>query len=345
MREAGFTVLARTTGSKPVIILPDGEEKEIKRRGSPSILEGKKILRKATELQARALVLELMSIHPERGYCESVGIFKPQVLVVTNVRLDHLAQMGTSREDVACSLASSIPENGTVFVLQEEFFPVFQKAAERMSSTIIQIPRGSFGEYLQAKNDLPSFELEENIRLALAVADFLGIDKKVALQGMIKARPDFGSLKTWALDLDSPPRRWLLVSCFAANDPESTQLVLSRLQEKKLFDGKRMIGLLNLREDRGDRTIQWLKALKEEAFPGIRSFFLIGNHARALRRKLKMPGKTELFVSKPLAPQKIMEEISEKVEGEAVLIGMGNMGGKGKELVEYWQTKGRPYDF
>jgi poly-gamma-glutamate synthase PgsB/CapB len=345
LREAGFTVLARTTGSKPVIILPDGEENEIKRRGSPSILEGKKILRKGAELQARALVLELMSIHPERGYCESVEMFKPHVLVVTNVRLDHLAQTGTSREDVARCLASSIPENATVFVLQEEFFPVFQKAAERMSSTVIQIPRGSIGEYLQAKNDLPSFELEENIRLALAVADFLGIDKKVALQGMIKARPDFGSLKTWTVDLGSPPRRWLLVSCFAANDPESTQLVLSRLQEKKLFDGKRMIGLLNLREDRGDRSLQWFKALKEEAFPGIRSFFFIGNHARALKSKLKMSGKTELLVSRPLTPQKIMEEISEKVKGEAVLIGMGNMGGAGKELVEYWQTEGKPYDF
>ena len=40
LREAGFAVLARTTGSKPVVILPDGEEEEIRRRGSPSILEG-----------------------------------------------------------------------------------------------------------------------------------------------------------------------------------------------------------------------------------------------------------------------------------------------------------------
>jgi len=345
LREAGFTVLAKTTGSKPVVIFPDGEEKEIRRRGSPSILEGKMVLRKGVELQAQALVSELMSIHPENGYYESVQMFKPHILVITNARLDHLAQMGTSKEDIACSLASSIPENGTVFVPQEEFFSVFKDVAERMNSTIIQIPGDSFAKYFQSKNDLPAFELEENIRLGLAVAEFLAIDKKIALQGMMKARPDFGSLKTWTADLGSPPRRWFLVSCFAANDPESTQLVLSRLQEKKLFDGKRMIGLLNLRGDRGDRTLQWLKALKEDAFPEIRSFFFIGDHAHALRSKLKMPGKTELFVLKPLASQKIMAEIAEKVKAEAVLIGMGNMGGLGKELVEYWENTGKPYDF
>jgi poly-gamma-glutamate synthase PgsB/CapB len=344
LREAGFAVLARTTGSKPVTILPD-EEEEIKRRGSPSILEGKNILRKGAELQAQALVLELMSIHPECGYYESVQMFKPHILVITNVRLDHLAQMGSLKEDVARSIASSIPENGTVFILQEEFFPVFKEVAEKMSSKIIQVPGSSFKEELKSKNNLPSFEMEENIRLALAVAEFLEIDKKVALQGMVKAQPDFGSLKTWTADLGSPPRSWHLVSCFAANDPESTRLVLSRLLEKKFLNSKEIIGLLNLRRDRGDRTLQWLRALKEEAFPEIRKFFFTGDHAQALKSRLKMPGEAELIVSKPRGPHKIMEEIAEKVNADAVLIGMGNMGGLGKELVEYWEDIGKTYDF
>jgi len=345
LREAGFAVLARTTGSKPVVIFPDGEEKEIKRRGAPSILEGKNILRKGAEIQAQALVLELMSIHPECGYYESVQMFRPHILVINNVRLDHLAQTGTSKEAIARCFASSIPENGTVFVLQEEFFSVFKEVAERMSSTIIQVPGNSFAEYFHSKNDFSSLELEENIRMSLAVAEFLGIDKKVALQGMIKAQPDFGSLKTWAVDLGSPPRCWHLVSCFAANDPESTQFVLSRLLEKKFFNGKEIIGLLNLRRDRGDRTFQWLKALREGAFPEVRKFFFIGDHAHVLKRRLKLSGKTELCIPKPNVPQKIMEEISDTVKGEAVLIGMGNMGGVGKELVEYWENIGEPYDF
>jgi poly-gamma-glutamate synthase PgsB/CapB len=345
LREAGFAVLARATGSKPVIIFPDGEEEEIKRRGSPSILEGKRTLKKGVELQAQALVLELMSIHPERGYYESAQMFKPQILVLTNVRLDHLAQMGTSKEGIARSLAASIPEDATIFVPQQEFFPVFKEVAERMSSTIIQIPGDSFARYLRSKKKLLSLEPEENIRLALAVSGFLGMDEKAALRGMAKARHDFGRLRVWTADIGSPPKSWYLVSSFAANDPESTQLVLSRFLEEKPFNGKRMIGLLNLRRDRGDRTLQWLKALKEGAFPEIRRFFFIGDHARVLKSRLKSSGKTELFVSKTLEPQKIMEEISEEMKEEAVLIGMGNMGGAGKELIGYWEEIGKPYDF
>ena len=253
MREAGVEVLAKTTGSIPAVIYPDGVEKEFRRRGSASILEGKKILKLGVQLRAQALVSELMSIHPECAYYESVQMFKPHILVITNVRLDHLAQAGTSKEDIARSFASSIPENGTVFILQEEFFSVFKDVAERMNSTIIQVPGGSNKEYLESKINLPSFELEENIRLSLAVAEFLGIDKKVALQGMMKAQPDFGSLKAWTVYLGLPPRAWHLVSCFAANDPESTRLVLSKLLEKKFLNGKEIIGLLNLRGDRGDR--------------------------------------------------------------------------------------------
>jgi len=338
-------VLAKTTGSKPAIIFPDGEEKEIKRRGYPSILEGKKILSAGAKLQAQALALELMSIHPECGYYESVQMFKPHILVIANVRLDHLAQMGTSKEEIARSFASFIPRKSTVFVPQDEFFPVFKEVAERLSSRIIQIPRDSFAEYFQSKKKLPFTEFEENIRLSLAVAEFLGIDNKIALRGMVKVRPDFGSLKIWTADLGSPPRCWHLVSSFAANDPESTRIVLSRLMEKKLFERKKMIGLLNLRQDRGDRTLQWLKALKEGAFSEFQKIFFIGDYAHALKRKLKFRGRAELFVFKPQPPQKIMEGISEMVKGEAVLMGMGNMGGIGKELVEYWENIGRPYDF
>ena len=345
LKEAGFKVLAKTTGSKPVLIFPNGEEKEIRRRGSPSILEGKKILNKGAKLQVQALVLELMGIHPECIYAESVQMLRPQILVITNVRLDHLAQMGSSREEIARCFVSSIPENSTVFVPEEEFFPVFKEATERLDSELVQVTGRSYERDFEPKKKLPIFEFEEDIRLAMAVVEFLGIDKKVALRGMANVRPDFGSLKIWTIDLGSPPCCWFLVSGFAANDPESTRRVLSRIQKKKLFNGKKTIGLLNLRQDRGDRTLQWLKALKEGAFPEFRKLFLIGGHSHAIKRKLKLPGETELFVFKPQAPHKIMEKISKMVKGETVLVGMGNMGGIGKELVKYWENIGRPYDF
>ena len=345
LREAGYSVLAKTTGSKPIIIFPGGEEKEIKRRGSPSILEGKKILKIAAKLKVQALVSELMGVHPERSFIESVQIFKPHILVITNVRPDHLAQMGAVRDTVARCLATSITRNITVFLPQDEFFPVFQKRAESLNSRVIQVGGDYLAEHLRLKQEYPFYEFEENIQLSLAVAEYLGIDKNVALRGMEKLKPDFGSLKIWTADLGEPPRHFYLVSAFAANDPESTRYVLSRLKKMKFLKASKIICLLSLRRDRGDRTFQWLKALQEGAFPEFRKFLFIGDHAQVLKRKLRLNKTMKASVLKDNNPQKIMEEISETLEEENVLVGLGNMGGIGEKLVKYWENIGRPYDF
>jgi poly-gamma-glutamate synthase PgsB/CapB len=344
LREAGFRVLAKTTGSRPVLIFPDAEEREISRRGTPSIVEGKKILGIASKLRVQALVSELMSITPECSFVESCQMLKPQILVITNVRLDHLAQMGSSRQSVARSLASSIPRNATVFIPEEEFFQVFEEIANKQNSKVIKVPRESSEHDLRADGKSTRFEFEENARLALAVADFLGIEKEKALRGLKKANPDFGSLKVWTVELGSPLRRFYLASGFAANDPQSTRLVLSNLMKRINLEEKEVIGLLNLRQDRGDRTIQWRLALEQGIFPEFKRLILVGGHALALRRRLKKTSRIELSVIKEKEPRKIMEKVSAMAKGETVLFGMGNMGGAGKELVNNWEDIGKPYD-
>ena len=52
----------------------------------------------------------------------------------------------------------------------------------------------------------------------------------------------------------------------------------------------------------------------------------------------------DAFILKSRAPQRIMEEVSKDTKGEAVCVGMGNMGGAGRELVEFWGNTGRSYD-
>ena len=344
LRESGLKVIARTTGSRPVIILPDDEEKDIGRRGFPSILEGKKFLKLGVELRAQALVAELMSIRPESSQAESTHIFSPHILVITNVRLDHLAQMGSSRQDIARCFAASFPERGNVFVLEEELFPVFEETAERLNTRLVQVGRDSFEKYFDAKKEYNPFEFEENIRLALAVAEHLKIDREAVSRGLESVTLDFGSLKVWTTQFEEPSRRLHLVSLFAANDPESTRCALSRLPGKP-FDGLERIGILNLRRDRGDRTIQWLQALNQGFFPEFRKIFVVGEQVNAFKRRWQSSADTELYALKLQSPPAIMEKITRTVSEDAVLVGMGNMGGAGKELVEYWENTGRPYDF
>jgi poly-gamma-glutamate synthase PgsB/CapB len=344
LREGGFKVLSKTTGSKPVIIYPDGSEEEINRKGHPSILEGKKIIKIAEKLKVDAMILEMMSIHPECGVVESKKILKPHILIITNVRLDHIAQMGESKEDIARCFASYIPSKCTVFIPEEEFYSVFQTTAKNLNSKLIKISKDFSRKYIKGEEKLFLFEFEENIRLAYAVSDFLGIDRDTVLRGIKKAKQDFGHLKVWTLNSDSFLHHCYLINCFAVNDPESTKNAISYLRRTGFLNEKKIVGVLNLRSDRGDRSLQWLKALQNRMFSEFQEFYFIGKHSRVLKRKLKLL-KIPVFILKSKNSKKIMEKILEKEKSDFVLIGMGNIGGIGEKLVSYWEKIGRPYDF
>jgi poly-gamma-glutamate synthase PgsB/CapB len=344
LRGSGMSVLARTTGAKPVLIFPDGNEEEIARRGLPTILEGKKIIKIGAKLRVDACVVELMGIHPEAIYMESQEIFKPNVLVVTNIRLDHMAQMGRTREDIASCFACAIPEKSTVFIPEKEVFPVFQKTAEEKNAKMFRVSENAYGELMGREQDIPFSEFDENVRLSLAVAEFLGKEGPAALRAMSETLPDFGSLKVWTAVKDPPLPDWYFVSGFAANEPESTQSVLSKLRTKQLLENRTVIGVLNLRRDRGDRTLQWFDALKSGKFPEIQKFICVGDHSVALKRKLKKYSGVELYAWHNIRPEEILARLSAIEQKNAVVIGMGNMGGAGQRLVDYWEKTGTRYD-
>jgi len=329
LRESGYQVLAKTTGTKPILILPNGEERDIIRKGNPSILEGKKVLKIATRHRVTALVAELMSIQPEYSLVESVQMIRPNILVITNVRLDHVAQMGSTRMAISKALAASLVPQCTVFIPQEEFLPLLLEAAEKLRSQVITIRQDSYRDFLSSREEMYPYEFEENLQLALAVSDFLGVKKELAMKGISKALPDFGRLKAWRAKWGVPPRCVHLVSAFAANDPFSTERVLSKIEKMIPLKRKKTIGLLNLRYDRGDRTLQWAEALKNGHFQFIHCWVFIGGHAQALKRRLKSDVKVKTLVMKMKSPREIIDRITAMEKGEIVLVGMGNMAGAG----------------
>lgn len=344
IREKGIAVIAKTTGSMPTLILPDGSEMEIRRRGNSTILEGKKILKACAKVGIQAAVLELMSIQPESLFVESVQMMQPNILVLTNVRVDHTEQMGTSREEVACSLAASLPEKCTVFIPVNQILPSLRKEADERGAELVSVPEDFFDPAAESQETFPASEFTENISLALGVADFLEIDRETALRGMAKAHPDFGSVKMWQAEWRSPSRAHYFVSAFAANDPESTSKVLSWLEERGLFEKRKVIGLLCLRSDRGDRTLQWMKALKEESCFRFDRIALFGEHAKAFRKLIKSSAGQEFHVLKAKKPEDIMIQLSASQEEETVFVGMGNMKGMGRQMVEHWERRGKRCD-
>ncbi|NIN72575.1 MAG: poly-gamma-glutamate synthase PgsB, partial [Gemmatimonadetes bacterium] len=147
LRASGKRVLAKTTGSEPVLILPDGAERKIRRRGRPSIIEQKHVVRLAAQLGVDAAVVEVMSIHPENHLVEGQQLLKPDLVIATNFRVDHSAALGETRESVAAALALDVPPGARAFVPQRECLPAFRAALRERGGELIEVPPGGASQY------------------------------------------------------------------------------------------------------------------------------------------------------------------------------------------------------
>jgi poly-gamma-glutamate synthase PgsB/CapB len=342
LRDSGARVLAKTTGSRPALILPDGTEEEFPRRGGPpSIREQVRLAGLAAGIEADALVAEMMSVGEECLFTESRRILRPGVLALTNVRLDHLDAMGRSRDEIARTLCAAFPESAPVFFPAEESHPVFEEAAVRLGARLEPV-----AEKVADDAAVPFGEFEPNVRLALAVLESLGVERGRALRAMSRMLPDFGSLRLWTVEFGTPPRTALCASAFAANDPDSSAAALGRIKTMLPVMPRPLIGLLCLREDRGDRTLQWIEAAAAGFFGEFERVAVVGRPARAAARKLRGvlgPGVSKFSFFAHPRPEDLMDKMVAPEGGERLVVGLGNIVGPGEGIVRYWETVGRPH--
>lgn len=346
LRASGVRVLAKTTGSRPALILPDGTEEQIPRPGRPSIREQVRLVRRAASIGAEALVVELMSIGEECLRAESRRIVRPGLLALTNVRLDHLDEMGRRKEDIARTLAAAFPADAAVFLPAEEVYPVFRDRAARLGSRLEAVAAAGAGGDARAEAALPFEEFEPNIRLALAVLASAGVGRDTALGGMRRAAPDFGSLRLWRGAFGSPPRPAFCASAFAANEPESSAAALDRLRSLLPAGPRSLIGVLCLREDRGDRTLQWIRAAAAGFFSDFEAVAVLGDPAPAAARKLRRlagPAAAKFsFFTNP-RPAELMDRLVSRAAREPAVVGLGNIAGPGERILRYWEEEATSY--
>ncbi len=338
LREDGKKVLAKTTGSEAKYILPDGSESDVPRRGIPSILEQKKLMRKAANLHVDCIVAEIMSIHPENHYVESQQLLKPGVVLITNVRFDHIEAIGNTEDEIASVYRLDIPEKATVFISEQEVRSAFLKAIENKDIDLIAVQRGVSSVLLRHGFESKIIEFSENFDLVVSVAKHLGVDQQMIIKGIQKAKQDFGELKIWKYQSRDSGKICYLVNAFAANDPQSTIEIISLVKNKIPFHTENFIGLLNLRSDRGDRTLQWIQALKNGTVHHFTKLFIIGAHTSVVKRKVN-----SVYIIKDKLPEKIMNGIFAEIEDQAVVFGFGNIGGNGSKLIDYWNQIGEAY--
>lgn len=242
LREAGWPTLAKTTGTEPRLILEDGSERRWFRAGAANVREQRDLLLLAARRGARAAVVECMAVSPDAQRA-STAFLAPTLLVVTNVRPDHAAELGSAAETLAV-FAEGIPPGGTVVTADPDLAPALDRLARlRGARVVLAEPCSEAGPWLP-----------DNAGAALAAAACLGIERPVALAGMRRHRPDPGAFALRRL----PGTGVTVLDALAANDTVSTDLLFLRGEASLPAPARRVLLLAN-RPDRPDRTLAYAR--------------------------------------------------------------------------------------
>lgn len=208
--------------------------------GRANISEQVRVLHRAVQEGAQILVIECMAVDPALQAVSQHRMVRADIGVITNVRLDHTAEMGPTLEEICDSLSNTIPWNGTLFTADGAFLDQLRTNGRRKNCRV---------ELAQPDSGLPDFDFPENVALALAVCREIGVDRDRALEGILKYQPD-----PYALSLFRLPSGAAFVNAMSVNDPQSTQLDYHRVAGRPGMVGRRLVLLINNRPDRGYRT-------------------------------------------------------------------------------------------
>jgi poly-gamma-glutamate synthase PgsB/CapB len=333
LRESGLRVVAKTTGTAPRIIYPDGEEKDIFRIEKPNIIEQLLVFREAEREGADAVVVECMALWPHFQKFSEEKIIRSNIGVITNVRADHLDVMGPTIQDVAEALGSTIPRNGVLVTAEKNLHPYFVGEGNKKKTAVIFADEEKVLDSMM--EPFGYIEHKENVAIALEVSRHLQIPDETALRGMYKAKPDPGVLKTFIFFEEE--KQYQFINAFAANDGHSTLKIWEKLSTQFSAYEKKFL-LLYTRKDRAQRSVDIIPFLVD--LP-IFAFLLIGSGTLLARKCLFKKGveQEKIFDLGEQAPVKIFAEIKALAGARNVIFGAGNIVGLGMDMVNFFEVK------
>jgi poly-gamma-glutamate synthase PgsB/CapB len=327
LRGGNMRVIAKTTGTAARFIFPDATEEPVHRKfGIANVVEQVGIVRRAAAYHPDALVIECMAVMPALQEINQLKLIKSDIGVLCNVREDHLAEMGPTLDDVARSLSKSMPIGGICVTAEKERLPILRQEAEKRNCQLLAVDPESVTD--EEMRQFGWITFKENVAIALAVAELLGVDRRSALQGMWAAPPDPGVLSVSRVRHGT--KRIAFANVFAANDPESTFMNIRQLESQRLI-GRPFAMLINCRPDRVERNGQ-MGTLTGEVDPD--RVILIGEPTRSA--KAAVPDRLQSRVvdlGGKLPPERLLEEVLMAVPDLGSIVAVGNIHGQGEVLL------------
>ena len=321
LRDGKKRVFTKVTGTEPKYIDIDNQEKYIKRIGKANIREQIKTIKKAAKCEADILVLECMAVKPELQKISEEKIVKADIGVITNVRYDHLDEMGESLEKITNSLCNMMPKNGVLVTGEEKNLGIIKEKAE------LKVTKVLFMDEL--KDEYKEIDFIENVAVALKVCECLGVDREVALKRMKKYKKDSGVLKEIKF-LNSQGKKISFINLLAANDPDSSEKIIKNFESEELWDRKKYL-MVNNRRDRLSRLEQFINFVEKHE-KNFEKIFISGESTNIFYKKLSK-SKNKIEILKNVEQFDIFNE-------DSVIFAVGNICGKGKELLKDIESRG-----
>jgi poly-gamma-glutamate synthase PgsB/CapB len=311
LRTGGRRVVAKTTGSEPRLILPDGYDESWPRRGPATIREQIGFVRRATQLGADTIVVECMAIRPEFVFASERHLIAATTTVITNTRADHLEDIGESSEASAQALAWSICANGQLVASAEAASPALLARAKARGTAVTIVDTAGLTP------------IDADRALALAVATAHGVPAAIAKSAMDAAAPDPGSFRERTLDIEGKPVRF--ANAFACNDVDSLKLLWPTVDTRE-----RPVVLLNARRDRPLRTQRFLAFLAAQVPMPL--LFIVGDPLAIRLARRAGFGPDAVRRLRARVPDIALRELAASAPSGGVIWGLGNYQGFGARL-------------
>lgn len=320
LRANGKRVLVKTTGTDPMLILPDGSEQPWPRWGPPTIAEQVRFFREAVRQKADVAVIESMAIEPEYLWASEEYLVRATHAVVTNVRPDHVEVVGDHPLSAANATALIIPRNGQLFVADEAAVaPILDRATQCKCQTTIVPVAGLHHD-------------QSNRRLALSVCDALGVERSLAEPALDQAGSDPGAF--FVAEGSRAGKRFRFASAFSCNDT----LSLRQLWGENRSDVAPVV-LLNARDDRPARTVAFIQELARLA-PDI-ELYLAGSVPKHWAVRAGFP-KSRIRRLRVSSAAKAIDVLVEAAGQDGIIWGVGNYSKLGREIVRVLRSEVRP---
>jgi len=175
------------------------------------------------------------------GRLDSTNIIRPEVSLITNIGLDHVAILGHTLKEIATEKAGIIKERVPVVIseTQSEIKAIFDSIATQKQTSITYADQEIKGSN---KTDLLGDYQQKNIKGVLICLDKLKgfiVTKKHISKGLRNITDNTGLLGRWQVLSEKPK-----IICDTAHNKEGLSLVLAQIQKQKFSKLHMVLGFV-----------------------------------------------------------------------------------------------------